>query len=116
MNLDITFTTDPIPLIILAGQTLADNGFTPGTLIAVQQKDSAFYISIVNDPQRWQALCEESENRADLSADCVRDDGELIIGGDWLTDIDITQPEHIDITTAPGRIEVRRRTLTIFKA
>ncbi|UNK63208.1 hypothetical protein [Buttiauxella ferragutiae] len=86
------------------------------TWIAVRHQNSALYVDIVNDPQLWEAVCEESQNRPDLSADWVLDNGELIIGGDWLTEIDITQPEYIDITLASGRIEVRRRTLTIFNA
>jgi len=39
----------------------------------------------------------------------VRENGEVIIGGDWMTGFDITEAEQLDITAAPGVLRLQRR-------
>ncbi|MGF6189163.1 hypothetical protein [Serratia sp. 2723] len=39
----------------------------------------------------------------------MRDNGELIIGGDWIIESGITDVEQMEITAAPGVIRLRRR-------
>lgn len=63
-----------------------------------------------------EALCEASQDRQDLGADWVRENGEVIIGGDWLTESDITDAEQLEVTAAPGVLRVQRREVEIFKA
>jgi len=46
-----------------------------------------------------------------LGADWVRQNGELIIAGDWITDV-----EQLEITAAPGVIRLRRREVEGFEA
>jgi hypothetical protein len=39
----------------------------------------------------------------------VRENGEVIIGGDWLAGFGITDVEQLEITTAPGVLRLQRR-------
>ena len=71
---------------------------------------------MVNNNATWEGLCEASQHNPALGADWVRDDGQLVIGGDWLTEIGITEAEHVDVATAPNIIIIRRRGDGILKA
>ena len=71
------------------------------------------WITLVTDAA---ALCEASQQRQDLGADWVRDNGELVIGGDWLTESGIIEAEQLEITAAPGVIRLQRREVEVFKA
>lgn len=62
------------------------------------------------------ALCEASQQRQDLGADWVRQNGELIICGDWIIESGITDVVQLEITAAPGVIRLRRREDEVFKA
>ncbi|MCW6544040.1 hypothetical protein NFB77_14570 [Yersinia ruckeri] len=62
------------------------------------------------------ALCEASQDRQDLGADWVRENGELIIGGEWSTESGITDAEQLEVTAAPGVLRFRRREDGVFRA
>nr|WP_244941686.1 hypothetical protein [Serratia inhibens] len=49
-----------------------------------------------------------SQHRTDLGADWVRQNGELVISGDWLFEAGITEAEQLEVTAAPGLIRLRR--------
>ncbi|HEN3280315.1 TPA: hypothetical protein U5D21_002144 [Yersinia enterocolitica] len=59
-------------------------------------------MTVVTDNATWDELCEASQHRPDLGADWVRQSGEVIIGGNWLTE--------------PGVIRLWRRENGMFKA
>ncbi len=61
-------------------------------------------------------LCEASQDRQDLGADWVRENGEVIIGGDWLTESDIANAEQLEVTAAPGVLRLQRREEEVFRA
>lgn len=107
--MELTFIKEPIPELTFTGNTLARNGFTPGTRFVLQHKPPVLYVTVVNDNATWEGLCEASQHNPALNADWVRDDRHLVIGGDWLTDIGITEAGHVDAATAPGIIIIRRR-------
>ncbi|HIE0651485.1 TPA: hypothetical protein ACXJNB_004662 [Serratia marcescens] len=72
--------------------------------------------TVVTDEAIWKALCEASQYRHDLGADWVRQNGELVIGGDWLTESGIACVEQLEVTAAPGVIRLQRREVGVFKA
>ncbi|VXC38150.1 conserved hypothetical protein [Enterobacterales bacterium 8AC] len=49
-------------------------------------------------------------------ADWVRENGEVIIGGDWLTEFGIANAEQLEVTAAPGVLRVQRREVGGFRA
>ena len=107
--MNITFTPQPIPELTIDGGMLAGLGFTPGTPLQLTLRPDGLWITLVTDAATWNALCEASQQRQDLGADWVRDSGQLIIGGDWLTESGITEAEQLEITAAPGVLRLQRR-------
>ncbi|TQI82467.1 hypothetical protein FHU10_2555 [Serratia fonticola] len=114
--MNITFTPQPIPELILAGETLATLGFTYGTPLQLTLQNHTLWSTPVIDEASWEALCEASQDRQDLGADWVRENGEVIIGGDWLTESGITEAEQLEITAAPGVLRLQRREVDVFRA
>ncbi|MGC6389058.1 hypothetical protein ACMV8I_15565 [Ewingella sp. S1.OA.A_B6] len=108
--MDMTFTMHPVPELILSGKSLTDHGFTVDRPIKLLLRQQALWVTTVTDQQDWDALCEASQYDQDLGADWVHDDGSLVIAGDWLTQLDISRAEDVDIISAPHLIIVRRRT------
>ncbi|WP_049604586.1 hypothetical protein [Yersinia aldovae] len=114
--MNVTFSPQPIPQLMIEGGTLATLGFTCGTPLQLTLQHRTLWITTVNDDATWEALCEVSQHSPDLGTDWVRDNGEVIIGGDWLTEIGITDAEHLDISTAPGVIRLQRWEVGGFQA
>ncbi|WP_431225725.1 hypothetical protein ACQ86O_13310 [Serratia sp. L9] len=73
-------------------------------------------ITLVTDAAIWNALCEASQQRQDLGADWVRENGELIIGGTWIIESGIIDVAQLEITAAPGVIRLRWRDHGRFQA
>lgn len=107
--MNITFTPEPIPELTITGSQLAALGFTTDTPIRLVLRDNTLSVTTVTDEVEWKALCEASQQCQDLGADWVRENGEVIIGGDGLTGFGITEAEQLAITAVPGVIRVRRR-------
>ncbi|WNN46450.1 hypothetical protein RIN69_03025 [Winslowiella toletana] len=74
------------------------------------------WITTVTDEATREALCETSQDRQDLGAYWVKDNGEVIIGGDQLTESEITNVAQQELTAAPGVIRLRRREGEFFRA
>ncbi len=58
--MNITLTPEPIPELILAGDTLATLGFTCGTPLQLTLQHHTLWITVVTDEATWEALCEAS--------------------------------------------------------
>ncbi|BFI48058.1 hypothetical protein [Yersinia pseudotuberculosis] len=114
--MNLTFTPEPIPELTLAGGALAALGFTAGTPLQLTRQHHRLWLTVVTDEATWEALCEASQDRQDLGADWVRENGEVIIGGDWLTESGITDAEQLEMTAAPGVIRLQRREVEGFRA
>lgn len=100
---------NPSPKLTITGAQLAALGFTTDTPIRLVLRDNKISVTTVIDEAEWKVLCEASQQSQDLGADWVRENGELIIGGDWLTGFDITEAEQLEITTAPGELQLHWR-------
>ncbi|HEN3566306.1 TPA: hypothetical protein U5E33_001970 [Yersinia enterocolitica] len=61
-------------------------------------------------------MCEASQQRQDLGADWVRENGELIIAGNWISESGITNAEQLEITAALGVIRLQRWKDEVFRA
>ena len=114
--MNITFTLEPIPELTIEGRALAELGFTTGAPIQLTLRQDGLWLTLVNDDATWNTLCEVSQHRHDVAADWVRENGHLIIGGDWLTESGITDGAQLEVTAAPGVIRLRRREDGVFKA
>lgn len=76
-RMNITFTPEPIPELILAGNTLATLGFTCGTPLQLTLQNHTLWITPVTDEAVWEQLCKASQHRQDLGA------GERRVGDCW---------------------------------
>jgi len=107
--MNITFIQEPVPQLTITGGQLAALGFTTDTPIRLMLRDNALTVTTVTDEAEWKELCEASQQWQNPGADWVRDNGEVIIGGDWLTGFGITEAEQLEVTTAPGVIRLWRQ-------
>lgn len=114
--MNITFTLQPIPELKIDDDALAELGFTPGTPFQLTLRPDDLWIPSVTDAATWNALCKASQQRQDLGADWVRENGQLIIGSDWLTASGITSAEQLELTAAPGVIRLQQREVGDFRA
>lgn len=102
----IIFTPEPIPELTITGGQLAALGFTTDAPIRLMLRDNTLSVTTVTDEAGWKELCEASQQCQDLGADWVRENGEVIIGGSWQTGSGITDVEQLEITTAPGELQL----------
>lgn len=114
--MNITFTPEPIPELKINGDALARLGFTSGAPFQLTRRPDGLWLPPVTDDATWDELCEASQQRQDLGADWVRQNGEVIIGGDWLTASGITNAEQLEVTAAPGVLRLQRREVDVFSA
>jgi len=114
--MNITFTPEPIPELVIECGQLAALNFTPATPLQLMLRPEGLWVTAVTDEATWEEVCEASQHRPDLGADWVRENGEVIIGGDWLTESGITDAEQLEVTAAPGVIRLRRREVDVFRA
>ncbi|MCS3406455.1 hypothetical protein [Serratia sp. AKBS12] len=91
-------------------------GFTSGAPFQLTLRPDGLWITAVTDESTWEAVCAASQDRQDLGADWVRQNGELIIGGDWLTESGITDAEQLEVAAASGVIRLQRREVEVFNA
>ena len=90
--------------------------FTPGAPFQLTLRPDGLWITTVTDGATWEAVCEASQHGQDLGADWVRDNGEVIIGGDWLTESGITDTEQLEVAATSGVIRLWRREVEVFNA
>ncbi|VEA67113.1 HSP20-like domain of uncharacterised function (DUF1813) [Serratia plymuthica] len=107
--MNITFTPEPIPELTITGIELVELGFGIGEPLQITLRPDGLWITVVTDDAIWEELCEASQHSPDLGADWVRENGELVIGGDWLIEAGITEAGQLEITSAPGVIRLRRQ-------
>ncbi|EFE94633.1 hypothetical protein [Serratia odorifera] len=107
----ITFTAEPIATL-----TLIRHGWRPGSRFRLLRQGNLITLTLVTDNDEWDTLCADSQHGYDLGADWVRQNGELVIGGDWLSEFDLTRPKQIKATAAPGKIVITQREQGYFSA
>ncbi|WP_191939429.1 hypothetical protein IFU37_019700 [Pantoea agglomerans] len=107
--MNISLIQGSVPELNIAGTQLDALGFTSDAPVRLVLRDNKISVTTVIDEAEWEELCEASQQWQDLGAYWVRENGELIIGGDWLTGFDITEAEQLEITAAPGMLRLQRR-------
>jgi hypothetical protein len=104
--MNITFTPEPTPELTISGVELAELGFGIGEPLQLTLRPDGLWITVVTYDALWEALCEASQHRPDLGADWLRQNGELVIAGNWLIASGITDAAQLEVTAAPGVIRL----------
>ncbi|WP_340622247.1 hypothetical protein [Xenorhabdus siamensis] len=101
MSLHVLFRHDnDIPELILHGSALNEAGFIADSLFHIYQYSDGIIISLLTPQTDLASLINEIENKPEQGIDNIRENGELYIAGDWLTDSQlIEQPINIEITS-----------------
>ncbi|PHM36988.1 SymE family type I addiction module toxin [Xenorhabdus innexi] len=100
MSLHVLFRHTDMPELTLSGSALSDAGFGSDSLFHISQHSDEIIISLLAPETDLANLIHEIENKPEQGIDNVRENGELYIAGDWLTDSQlIEQPINVEITT-----------------
>ncbi|MDX7989461.1 hypothetical protein FE392_19605 [Xenorhabdus sp. 12] len=80
------FSTDnaALPECVLSGEDMQQMGFTPNTLFHIRQYNNGLILTLAESDQI--PLSDAMENDPYQGIDRVRDNGEVYLAGDWLTE------------------------------
>ncbi|AYA39175.1 SymE family type I addiction module toxin [Xenorhabdus bovienii] len=97
------FSTDnaALPECVLSGEDMQQMGFTPNTLFHIQQYNNGLMLTLVEPDQI--PLPQTAENDPYQGIDWVRDNGELYLAGDWLTETGLLD-KPVQIAFGYGKI------------
>ncbi|REF27259.1 type I toxin-antitoxin system toxin SymE [Xenorhabdus cabanillasii] len=97
------FSTDnaALPECVLSGEDMQQMGFTPKTLFHIQQYDNGLMLTLTEPDQV--PLPQMAENDPYQGIDWVRDNGELYLAGDWLTETGLLD-KPVQIAFGYGKI------------
>ncbi|KEY58179.1 SymE family type I addiction module toxin [Serratia sp. DD3] len=95
-----------IPELIINSEDVTSAGFIPGAVFKIEQYQDGLVITLVSDEVEIERLLLEVDVPPDLGVDWVRDNGELYLAGEWLTQTSLAgQPLAISMMT--GKVVIR---------
>ncbi|MFP1740365.1 SymE family type I addiction module toxin [Lonsdalea quercina] len=99
-------TGEFIPELIIDSQDIIKAGFTPGAVFKIEPYRDGLIITFVSDEAEIERLLLEVDAAPNIGVDWIRDNGELYLAGDWLTQCGLTgQP--LAISVMPGQVLIR---------
>ncbi|WP_416777446.1 hypothetical protein ACNFJN_04280 [Xenorhabdus budapestensis] len=86
--MELKFSTEHAekPECVLRGDDMQQMGFTPNTLFHIQQYHNGLMLTLAEPGDDPATLFHAVENDPKQGIDWVRDNGELYLAGDWLTE------------------------------
>ncbi|HHQ6723475.1 TPA: SymE family type I addiction module toxin [Serratia fonticola] len=95
-----------IPELIIDGKDITKAGFTPGAVFKIEPYQDGLVITLISDEVEIERLLLEVEVHPHIGVDWIRDNGELYLAGDWLTQCGlIGQP--LVISVMPGQVVIQ---------
>ncbi|TQI80071.1 type I toxin-antitoxin system toxin SymE [Serratia fonticola] len=95
-----------IPELIIDGEDIIKAGFTPGAVFNIEQNQDGLIITLTTDEAEIKRLLLEVDAHPDIGVDWVRDNGELYLAREWLTQSGLTgQP--LAVSVMPGKVVIR---------
>ena len=103
----IQTTTDGfIPELIIDSEDIIKAGFTAGAAFKTEPNRDELIITFVSDEAEMERLLLEVDAHPHMGVDWIRDNGELYLAGDWLTQCGLTgQP--LTIGVMPGQVVIK---------
>jgi hypothetical protein len=96
-----------IPELIIDSEDITKAGFVAGAVFKIEPYQDGLIISMISDDAEIQRLLLEVDIHPHIGVDWVRDNGELYLAGDWLTQCGLTgQP--LAISVMPGQVVIQQ--------
>ncbi|MCL1030533.1 SymE family type I addiction module toxin [Serratia silvae] len=101
-----TTTGGFIPELIIDGEDITKAGFVAGAVFKIEPYRDGLVITLVSDEREIKRLLLEVDAHPHIGMDWIRDNGELYLAGDWLTQCGLTgQP--LAISVMPGKVVIK---------
>ncbi|HHQ6568040.1 TPA: SymE family type I addiction module toxin [Serratia fonticola] len=95
-----------IPELIIDGDDIIKAGFVAGALFKIEPCQDGLVITLISNDEEIERLLLEVDAHPYIGVDWVRDNGELYLAGDWLTQCGLTgQP--LVISVMPGQVVIQ---------
>ncbi|CAM4091590.1 SymE family type I addiction module toxin [Serratia silvae] len=108
-----TTTGGIIPELIIDGEDITKTGFLAGAVFKIEPYQDGLIIKLISNEEEIERLLLEVDADPHIGVDWIRDNGELYLAGDWLTQCGLTgQP--LAISVMPGKVVIwvqKRNTL-----
>ncbi|WP_237657326.1 SymE family type I addiction module toxin [Serratia fonticola] len=101
-----------IPELIIDGKDITNAGFVAGVTFKIEPYQDGLIISLISNEGEIERLLLEVDAHPHISVDWVRDNGELYLAGDWLTQCGLTeQPLVISVMLSKVVIKIQQEDL-----
>ncbi|EFE97795.1 SymE family type I addiction module toxin [Serratia odorifera] len=101
-----------IPELIIDSRDINKAGFVAGAVFKIEPYQDGLIITLISDEAEIQRLLLEVDADPNIGVDWIRDNGELYLAGDWLTQCGLTgQP--LAISVMPGKVAIIKINNTI---
>lgn len=95
-----------IPELIIDSEDIIKAGFVAGVTFKIEPYQDGLIISLISNEGENERLLLEVDTHPNIGADWIRDNGDLYLAGDWLTQCGLTgQP--LAISVMPGKVMIR---------
>ncbi|MBD2779400.1 SymE family type I addiction module toxin [Xenorhabdus szentirmaii] len=101
MKLHFSIDNTELPECVLSGEDMQQMGFTPNTLFHIQQYNNGLILTLAESDQIPRSHA--SDNDPYQGIDWVRDNGELYLAGDWLTETGLLD-NPVQVACGNGKI------------
>lgn len=95
-----------IPELIIDSEDIIKAGFLSRAVFKIEPYQDGLIITLVSNEEEIERLLLEVDTHPHIGMDWIRDNGELYLAGDWLTQCGLTgQP--LAISVMPGKVMIR---------
>lgn len=109
MSLHISsYHANTVPELLIPLENLTAEGFIPGTLFKIELYRNGLIISPIPDETNITELMISREGSTNEGIDWVRDNGELYLAGEWLTQSGLAG-QMLDISVISGRMVIKAK-------
>ncbi|HGM5488828.1 TPA: SymE family type I addiction module toxin [Serratia fonticola] len=91
-----------IPELIIDGEDIIKAGFMTGAVFKIEPYQDGLIIILVSDEGEIERLLLEVDTHPHIGMDWIRDNGELYLAGEWLTQCGLTR-QPLTISVRPGK-------------
>jgi hypothetical protein len=95
-----------IPELIIDSEDITKAGFVAGAVFKIEPYQDGLIIRLISDDAEIQRLLLEVDIHSHIGVDWVRDNGELYLAGDWLTQYGLSG-QQLTINVMPGKVMIR---------